>query len=158
VNTKVNHQMHTPSIEDQFGKRVANLLDAQSQQLDGNLQDRLLQSRTLAMSRVKQEPNFILDRQMAGAGHHFDAPRFGNPMWSFATWLIPLAVVVLGLIAIVEWQEDLRIKDIATVDIALLTDDVPPSAFADNGYMAYLKMKTLAKPEPEEQKAENDKI
>jgi len=150
--------MHTPSIEDQFGKRVANLLDAQSQQLDSNLQDRLLQSRTLAMSRVKQEPNFILDRQMASAGHHFDAPRFGNPMWSFATWLIPLAVVVLGLIAIVEWQEDLRIKDIATVDIALLTDDVPPSAFADNGYMAYLKMKTLAKPEPEEQKAEDDKI
>ncbi len=150
--------MHTPSIEDQFGKRVANLLDTQSQQLDGNLQDRLLQSRTLAMSHVKQEPNLILDRQMAGAGHHFDAPRLGNPMWSFATWLIPLAVVVLGLIAIVEWQEDLRIKDIATVDIALLTDDVPPSAFADNGYMAYLKMKTLAKPEPEEQKAENDKI
>jgi len=117
-----------------------------------------LQSRTLAMSRVKQEPNFILDRQMAGAGHQFNAPRFGNPMWSFATWLIPLAVVVLGLIAIVEWQEDLRIKDIATVDIALLTDDVPPSAFADNGYMAYLKMKTLAKPEPEEKKAEDDKI
>jgi hypothetical protein len=79
-------------------------------------------------------------------------------MWSFATWLIPLAVVVLGLIAIVEWQEDLRIKDIATVDIALLTDDVPPSAFADNGYMAYLKMKTLAKPEPEEKIAEDDKI
>jgi len=158
VNTKANHQMHTMSTEDQFGKRVANLLDAQSQQLDGNLEDQLLQSRTLAISRVKPQPSFILDRQMAGAGHRFDAPHFGNPMWSFATWLIPLAVVVLGLIAIVEWQEDLRIKDIATVDIALLTDDVPPSAFADNGYMAYLKMKTLAKPEPEEKKAEDDKI
>lgn len=70
----------------------------------------------------------------------------------------PLVVVVLGLIAITEWQEDMRIKDIATVDIALLTDDVPPNAFADNGYMAYLKMKTVAKPEVEEKKRKTRKF
>lgn len=145
-------------MEDQFGKRVAKLLDAQSHELSNDVQDRLLQARTIAITRAKSEPIFILDRQLASAGYRLDAPRFTNPMWSFATWLIPLAIVVVGLIAITEWQEDLRIKDIATVDIALLTDDVPPTAFADNGYMAYLKMKVLAKPEPEEKKAEDDKI
>ena len=66
--------------------------------------------------------------------------------------------MVLGLIAITEWQEDQRIKDIATVDIALLTDDVPPDAFVDNGFMAFLKLKTVAKPEAEEKKTEDEKI
>mgnify|MGYP003347091960 CR=1 FL=1 len=46
---------------------------------------------------------------------------------------------VFGLIGIAQWQNESRINDIAEVDAALLTDDVPPDAYADSGFMAFLK-------------------
>jgi hypothetical protein len=55
------------------------------------------------------------------------------------SWAAPLAVLVFGLIGIAQWQDDSRINDIAEVDAALLTDDVPPDAYADSGFMAFLK-------------------
>lgn len=146
------------AIEDQFGKRIANLLDAHSRHLDPSVSEKLSQSRAFALSRAKPEAHLILNQRLASAHNSFEAPRSNHPLWSFSGWLIPLVVVVLGLIAITEWQEDLRIKDIATVDIALLTDDVPPDAFVDNGFMAFLKLKTVAKPETEEKKTEDEKI
>jgi hypothetical protein len=48
-------------------------------------------------------------------------------------------VLVFGLIGIAQWQSESRINDIAEVDAALLTDDVPPDAYADSGFMAFLK-------------------
>lgn len=146
------------AIEDQFGKRVANLLNAHSKHLDPSISEKLSQARVFAVDRAKPEALPIFNQQLASAHTNFKAPRSNHPLWSFSSWLIPLAVVVLGLIAITEWQEDQRIKDIATVDIALLTDDVPPDAFVDNGFMAFLKLKTVAKPEAEEKKTEDEKI
>ncbi len=149
---------HQEAIENQFGKRIANLLDTHSQHLDHLISEKLSQSRTLALGCAKPESPPIFHQQFAGAHTSFKTPRSNHPLWSFGSWLIPLAVVVFGLIAITEWQEDLRIKDIATVDIALLTDDVPPDAFMDNGFMAFLKLKTVAQPQAEEKKTEDEKI
>jgi hypothetical protein len=50
-----------------------------------------------------------------------------------------LAVLVFGLIGIAQWQQDSRINDIAELDVALLTDDVPPDAYADSGFLGFLK-------------------
>lgn len=146
------------AIENQFGKRIANLLDRHSQRQDALILDKLSQFRALALDRAKPEALPIFNQQLASAHASFKIPRSTNPLWSFGSWLIPIAAVVLGLIAITEWQEDLRIKDIATVDIALLTDDVPPDAFMDNGFMAFLKLKTVAQPQAEEKKTEDEKI
>lgn len=145
-------------IEARFGKRVAFLLDSQTQQLSGDVQERLKEARDLAISRAKPEFSPVLAQQLQTANQSFSGSRFNNPLWSLTSWLIPIAVVVFGLIAISEWQEEQRIKDIANVDIALLTDDVPPDAFVDNGFMAYLKLKTSTKPQVEQTKPEDEKI
>ena len=62
-----------------------------------------------------------------------------NSLWDTVSWVAPLVVLVFGLIGIAQWQNDSRITDIAEVDAALLTDDVPPDAYADSGFMAFLK-------------------
>jgi hypothetical protein len=62
-----------------------------------------------------------------------------NGLWDTIGWIAPLVVLVFGLIGIAQWQEDSRINDIAEVDAALLADDVPPDAYADSGFMAFLK-------------------
>lgn len=158
MKIKANDPLHQTAIEDQFGKRVAKLLEAQSNQLDDAIQNQLSQMRAEALGRAKLESANLFGQQAVAAQHCFTPPHSSHPLWTFSSWLIPLAAVVFGIIAISEWQEDLRIKDIATVDIALLTDDVPPNAFADNGYMAYLKLKTVAKPRVEEKKTEDERI
>lgn len=142
-------------VEESFAKRIVSLLNAQSQHLSGDLQDRLREARMLAVSRAKPEPLLVAELQTTHRG--LRSGSWNSPVWSFTGWLIPIVIVTLGLIAISEWQQDQRIKDIANVDIALLTDDVPPDAFVDNGFMAYLKLKTSTKPQ-EAVRAEDEKI
>jgi hypothetical protein len=66
--------------------------------------------------------------------------------WDTLGWVAPLVVLVFGLIGIAQWQEDSRINDIAEVDAALLSDDVPPDAYADSGFMGFLKNGGIADP------------
>ena len=150
------NQQNLDPVEQEFGKRVTRLLNAQSENLSSDVQARLRDARASAISRAKAEPVFVAQLQTTHRG--FRNSSWNKPIWSFTGWLVPVTVVVLGLIAITEWQEDLRINDIANVDIALLTDDVPPDAFVDNGFMAFLKLKTLAKPEADEKKSDDEKI
>jgi len=150
------NQQNLDPVEQEFGKRVTRLLNAQSENLSSDIQSRLRDSRATALSRAKAEPVFVAQLQTTHRG--FRNSSWNKPIWSFTGWLVPVTVVVLGLIAITEWQEDLRINDIANVDIALLTDDVPPDAFVDNGFMAFLKLKTVAKSEADEKKSEDEKI
>ncbi len=150
------NQKNLDLVEQEFGERVTRLLSAQSENLSSDVQLRLRDARATAISRTKAEPVFVA--QLQTTHRSFRSSSWNKPIWSLTGWLVPVAVVVLGLIAITEWQEDLRINDIANVDIALLTDDVPPDAFVDNGFMAFLKLKTLAKPETDEKKSEDEKI
>jgi hypothetical protein len=74
--------------------------------------------------------------------------------WSRLSWFAPFIVLALGLLAIAEWQQDARINDIAAVDIALLSDDVPPDAYMDSGFLAFLKLSSHAKRELENTNSE----
>lgn len=150
-----NQPQLVEQVEECFAKRVVSLLNGQSQHLSGDVQERLRETRMLAVSRAKPEPSFVAELQTTNRGLRNSS--WNSPVWSFTGWLIPIIIVTLGLIAISEWQQDQRIKDIANVDIALLTDDVPPDAFVDNGFMAYLKLKTSSKAQ-EASKAEDEKI
>jgi len=47
--------------------------------------------------------------------------------------------LVVGLVSISVWQEDQRFKELAEVDSALLTDDLPPAAYTDPGFVQFLK-------------------
>ncbi len=155
MTKNTNQKQFVSSVEERFAKRVITLLDANNHHLNGDIQDRLREARLLALNRAKPEPVLMMQLKAAHPGHKNVS--WDKPIWSFTSWLIPIAVVVFGLIAITEWQEDQRIKDIANVDIALLTDDVPTDAFVDNGFMAYLKLKTSTKPQ-EAVRPEDEKI
>ena len=46
---------------------------------------------------------------------------------------------VAGLMFINAEQNDDRARELAEVDVALLTDELPPAAFADPGFLQFLK-------------------
>ena len=122
---------------DQFGRASAALLTQGAQNLPAGINDRLHASRIKALSVRKPEKVRAQKPVFAGSMGNFSSG--SNGLWDTVSWVAPLVVLVFGLIGIGQWQNDSRITDIAEVDAALLTDDVPPDAYADSGFMAFLK-------------------
>ena len=122
---------------DQFGRASAALLTQGAQSLPAGIKDRLHAARMKALSVRKAEKIRVHKPVFAGSIGNFSSG--SNGLWDTVGWVAPLVVLVFGLIGIAQWQNDSRITDIAEVDAALLTDDVPPDAYADSGFMAFLK-------------------
>jgi len=122
---------------DQFGQASAALLTQGAQSLPAGIKDRLHAARMKALSVRKAEKVRAQKPVFAGSIGNFSSG--SNGLWDTVSWVAPLVVLVFGLIGIAQWQNDSRITDIAEVDAALLTDDVPPDAYADSGFMAFLK-------------------
>ena len=127
----------TETQADQFGRASAALLSQGAQTLPVGIKDRLHAARMKAVSARK--PEKLLVQKPAFAGMIGNIGSNTNGVWDTLGWVAPLVVLVFGLIGIAQWQDDSRINDIAEVDAALLSDDVPPDAYADSGFMAFLK-------------------
>jgi hypothetical protein len=146
------NRVQNPQFEiDQIGSAVRECLDGSTAQLPSRVTDRLYLARLNALAARK--PAFapyaeqVLRPQLVfnQAGNRSDS----SSNWSRLSWMAPFIVLALGLFAIAEWQQDARINDIAAVDIALLSDDVPPDAYIDSGFLAFLKLSSNAKQELE---------
>ena len=122
---------------DQFGRASAALLSQSTQNLSTGIKDRLYAARMKALSVRKTEKVLVQKPVLAGVASNWSSG--SNGVWDTAGWIAPLVVLVFGLIGIAQWQSDSRINDIAEVDVALLSDDVPPDAYADLGFLAFLK-------------------
>jgi hypothetical protein len=127
----------TQTQVDQFGQASAALLRQGTQSIPQNVKDRLYAARMKALSLRKPEKVRLQKQVLAGSARNWTSG--SNSLWDTVGWIAPLVVLVFGLIGIAQWQDDSRINDIAEVDAALLSDDVPPDAYADSGFMAFLK-------------------
>ncbi len=137
-----NEDLLSPSEADQFGRTTAALLRHGSQSLPAAIKDRLYAARLRALSLQKPEKVRIQQRVLAPSTGNWSLG--SRPLWDNVGWIAPLVVLVFGLIGITQWQQDSRINDIAELDVALLTDDVPPDAYADSGFLGFLKNGLLA--------------
>ena len=132
-----NKDILSTTEADQFGLTAASLLRQGTQSLPAGIKDRLYAARLKALSVKKPEKVRVAQHVLASSsGNWFTGSR---AFWDNVGWLAPLAVLVFGLIGIAQWQQDSRINDIAELDVALLTDDVPPDAYADSGFLGFLK-------------------
>jgi len=71
-------------------------------------------------------------------GHQDDTPSWALKLAS----LLPLLALLAGLWGIHQWAHREQIQAAAEVDTALLTDDLPPAAYADPGFEEYLLSST----------------
>ena len=125
--------------QDRFGLRIAARLSDAAEDLPYDISERLRASRAQALGKRK-----IAITQTAtqvalsgGAG----TLTFGNDhlsWWDRIAATVPLLALIFGLIAINVIQNDRRANEIAEIDAALLTDDLPPAAYADPGFAQFL--------------------
>ena len=65
---------------------------------------------------------------------------FGERSWfNRVASVLPLLVLAAGLVLIHGLMTERRASELAEVDAALLTDDLPPAAYADPGFVQFLK-------------------
>ena len=123
-----------------FGYKVRHALNEQLDNLPTSTTDRLASARKMALSRKKSEsPLRMLVRQRAFAG---EAGTISNERFSWTmrfALAIPLIVLVCGLIGIIQYEKQVRIDETADIDAAMLSDEVPLTAYADTGFNAYLE-------------------
>jgi hypothetical protein len=119
-----------------FAYKVRHALNEQLDNLPASTADRLASARKLAVSRKKSQPVAVLFLQRALAGGGNRGTEF--TLWAKMGVLVPLLVMVIGLASVAQHEEEQRIAEIAELDAAVLSDELPVTAYLDQGFNAYL--------------------
>jgi len=140
---------------DQFGNAVARQLSEGLQDLPHDITERLRAARVRAVANrplavVKaREAALLSGISVSGSVASLHAGQGTNDLnddasdnmvwWRHLGALLPLLALVAGLITIAVIQDDNRIREVAEVDAELLTDELPPSAYVDPGFMQFVR-------------------
>jgi hypothetical protein len=126
--------------QDRFGRQVAARLSAGAAELPYEVTERLRAARVQALaSRKTASLSFAGGLAMSGSTAAMNFGDEGLGLWGRIGAALPLVALVAGLLLIHTVQNDRRASEVAEVDAALLTDDLPPSAYADPGFAQFLK-------------------
>ena len=127
------------AAQDQFGRRIAARLDGAARDVPHDIAERL---RAARMQALGQRKPVVLQRrsdvQVSGGQATLGGDDRVSPGRRVAAAL-PLLALVAGLVAIHVVHTERRASELAEVDAALLTDDLPPAAYADPGFVQFLK-------------------
>jgi hypothetical protein len=121
---------------DQFGRAVARRLSSATDELPHDIRERLRAARVRALAVRKTPATAPVVIGRGGAA----TLGFGEgSLFSRIASIVPLLVLAGGLVLIHVSQAEGRASELAEVDAALLTDDLPPAAYADPGFVQFLK-------------------
>ena len=118
-----------------FAYKVRHALNARLDDMPASTADRLANARKMALSRKKTDaPRKLAQLSFAGnIGAFFSFSSLGR-----AGVAIPLLALVAGLAGVYQYEHDRRIEELAELDAAVLSDELPLTAYLDHGFNAYL--------------------
>jgi Protein of unknown function (DUF3619) len=134
--------LETREIE--FAYAVRRALDESIAELPAPALDRLAAARAAALVHKKPEtveaPVFapVLAGAAGGAFGPAAPRRAGRPSLRSLSVVLPLVALVIALIGVASWEDQRRIDENADIDAAMLSEDLPLSAYLDHGFHAYL--------------------
>jgi hypothetical protein len=131
-----------PRAADQFALRITARLSGAVDDLPHDISERLRAARVQAVDKRKwvltQTASEIFLHHHSGtltAGHGHPHSSWWNRLGAVGL----LLALVLGLLAINVVQDELGARELADIDAAILTDDLPPAAYVDPGFTQFLK-------------------
>jgi len=130
--------MNTDDIN--LAYKVRHALNETLDELPASTTDRLAAARALALSRKKADAPV----QQQQARRPQQRPLFdlsavlAMPWVARAAAVVPLVAMVAGLVGIYHAQQEQHAAELADLDAAVLSDDLPLTAYTDHGFNAYL--------------------
>jgi len=138
VKTMSNHNANL-SAQDRFGRQLAACLDASAEQLPHDISERLRVARLQALGKLREGQVRETAPVLLGGGVAALGGGDERGLWPRLVSLIPLLALIAGLVAIQMFGTDKTAQNLAEIDSAILTDDLPPDAYADPGFAQFLK-------------------
>ena len=128
-------------LQDRFALKAASYLSLGATGLPYDISERLRAARVQAVAgrkiaKIRTAGSVVGNGGSAAMTWGSDD---GLSWWSRIGSVVPLIALVVGLLTINSVQNDNRAQEVAEVDSALLSDELPPAAFADPGFVQFLK-------------------
>ena len=132
-------QHRSEALQQQYARHITQRLTASTGEIPYDISERLRAARMQALAKRK-----VVSLQTATAVSTLGKSATltmggGFNLWRQLASALPLVALVAGLVAINIIQDNDRFSELAEVDAALLTDDLPPDAYADPGFVQFLK-------------------
>jgi len=136
-----SNQNRVDILQDRFALKAISYLSSGSADLPHEISERLRAARAQAISKRKiaKIQTAASTANMGGSAAITWSSSDGLGWWGRIGSVMPLIALVVGLLTINSVQNDNRARELAEVDAALLTDDLPPAAFSDPGFVQFLK-------------------
>jgi len=134
--------MTNTEMQDQLGRHIASRLTLATEELPHEVVERLRAGRAQALAKRQRVSTQQLTGSLSRSGGEagLGADDEGGPgWWRRVASVLPLLALAAGLFAISVVQNERRASELAEVDAALLTDALPPAAYADPGFLQFLK-------------------
>jgi hypothetical protein len=115
----------------EFGYKARQILNQGVDALDREVTGRLHEARQIALSRQRVP---VRGLQIAGIGHSVEFAFF-----SHARSLLAVMALTIGATGTYYWNAFEQAREYEEIDSALLVDELPPSAYLDRGFHAWLE-------------------
>lgn len=144
-----HHLSSSTHAADTFGLRITARLTQSTDELPHDITERLRAARVQAVEKRKQ---ILLESSAAlfthGQSGSLTAGHAGghSSWWNRLGGVGLLLILAAGLVVINVIQDDMGARELADIDAAILTDDLPPAAYMDPGFAQFLKINHRQEP------------
>jgi hypothetical protein len=129
--------MNTDDIN--LAYKIRHALNENLDNLPASTTDRLAAARALALSRKKADaPRLPVQEKR---------PLFDMRWMRGLAVAAPLLAMVIGLAGVYQSEHEQRAAELADLDAAVLSDDLPLTAYTDHGFNAYLAQQQQQAPQ-----------
>ncbi len=126
--------------EQDFAFRIRRSLDESTERLPYRVSHRLGAAREAALARMGAAPAAQAAPVAAVRSAAATLAGGGGSRWrSVALAIAPILLLAAGALSIPFWDDSQKAAETADLDEAVLTDDLPISAYADRGFGVYLR-------------------
>ncbi len=115
----------------EFGYKTRQILNEGLDHLDGKIARRLHESRQSALTKQRQSIGVL---RLAGLGQGLDFDFAAH-----ARTLLAIVALSIGATGTYYWNAFEQAQVFEEIDSALLADELPPSAYLDKGFHAWLE-------------------
>jgi hypothetical protein len=141
---KIAPTLQSELAADRIARHITARLSEGEALLPYDITERLRAARERALSERRRELRAAplqaaTSSQVQGGTLTLGSGGEGGTWWRTLISAVPVLALIAGLVVVNVKTDQVGLTEVTEVDTALLTDDLPPAAYADPGFIQYLK-------------------